>query len=411
MGAKRRQRETNRREPRSAVPPGNESRDVTLLGVIGVLVVAIGFMACGEGGPAYRAVRTNAPDRLSGRVNPRAVIVRVGPYSITGARFNRFVSVERGSEPSAERLVPPDFSVCVSHLRAEATALGEGPRGSSQLRRECRTRYRTVAQAVLDRLISYEWLIGGAGEVGAPLGDREVEARLSRVRYDRLSGGAPSRRLLAERTPADLVFETRAKLALEAIRRALRDRGRPITPLQIAGYYALHKFDYLLTAERDLEIVRTATEASAAKVKAEIASGKSFATVVRKLSVRQPVDSDEGSVRELQPHAYGEPNLNQAIFTATPGVLVGPVSTWFGYFVFEVTKIRFEREKPLAEVQASIRRRLARPRQDQALTGFIKRWTATWTARTDCSPGYVVPGCRQFKGSPPPLPEGLSPLN
>jgi foldase protein PrsA len=397
---------------RHAARPSRSASRRPLLGVVGALALAAGLMACGGVRPDHVAPQAGVtPDQLGGPANPEAIVVRVGPYSIAGATLNRFVRAELRSEPSSEQLVPPDFSACVAHLEAESAAIGERPRGPSQLRRECQTRYRAVAQAVLDRLISYEWLIGGARELGVPIGDREAKVSLDRYRHEDFPSGAQFRRFLAGRTLADIMLETRAKLAPAAVRRAIKDRVRPMTQAQIMSYYALHRFQYLLAAERDLKIARTATEAAAVKVRAEIASGRSFASVVGRLSVRQPVNSNEGSVLELQPHTYGEPNLNQAIFTAAPGVLVGPVRTWFGYFVFEVTRIRFERERPLAQVQAAIRRRLARPLQEQALAGFVKQWRTRWTARTDCSPGYVVPECRQFRGSPAPSPEGLSPLN
>jgi hypothetical protein len=338
-------------------------------------------------------------------------VVRVGSYSITGATFNRFLGAELSNQLGSEQLVPPDFSACVAHLQAESAAIGERPPGSSQLRSECQTRYQALLQTVLGRLISNEWLIGGARELGVPIGDREVKVSLDRYRHDNFASEAQFRRFLAGRTPADIMFETRAKLASEAIRRAIKDRVRPIPRAQIASYYELHRFQYLMVAERDLKIARTEMEASAAKVRAEIASGKSFASVVKTLPVRQALNSNEGLVLELQPHEYGEPKLNQAIFTATPGVLTGPVSTSYGYFVFEVTKIRFERAKSLADVQASIRRQLARPLQEQALARFSKQWRATWTARTDCSPATLCPKCRQFRGSPSVPLEGPFTLN
>jgi len=380
-----------------------------LLCSVGAVVVTATLAACGGSGAVHVITQASTtPDRLGGPAKAAAVVVRVGPDPIVGATLNRLVEAKLRGEPSADRLVPPDFSACVAHLEAESTVIGERPSGRSQLRRECKTRYQAVVQMVLDRLISNEWKIGGAGELGAPVSDRAMRADLDRF-WQHFASEAQFRRLLAGRTLADLMFETRARLASDAIRRAIKDRVPHVTRAQAMSYYTLHKFQYLVAGERDLKIARTATEASAAKVKSEVASGKSFASVVRKLSVRQPVNSNEGSVLELQPHVYGEPNLNEAIFTASPGVLVGPVSTWFGYFVFEVTKIGLERERPFAEVQASIRRQLSRPQQEQALAAFSAQWRATWTARTDCSPGYVVPGCRQFKG---PLPaEGLSPLN
>ncbi len=326
-------------------------------------------------------------------------MARVGPYTITGATFNRFLSAELSSEPRSEQLIPPDFAACVAHLTTEAAAIGEHSPGPSQLGRECQTRYQTLLQKILDQLISNEWLIGGARELGVPISDREVRASLARSqRHYKLSSEARSRRSPAGRNLADIMLETRARLAFEAIRRAIKDRVRPITHAQIVSYYKQHRFEYLATAERDLTIARAETEASAAKVKAEIASGKSFASVVRTLRLQQPFNSHEGLVLELQPHVYGEPKLNRAIFAATPGALTGPIGTSYGYFVFDVVKIRFEHEKPLTEVQASIQRQLARPLQEQALAGFIKQWRAKWTAQTDCSPGDIVPECRQFKG-------------
>jgi hypothetical protein len=333
-------------------------------------------------------------------------VARVGPYSIAGATLNRLLAAKLSGESASERLVPPDFSACVAHLKAESAAIAEPAQSPSQLRSECRTRYGTALKTVLDRLIEEEWLIGAAGELGVPVSDREVKASVDRYRREHFSSEAGFRRFLAGRTRADLMLETRAKLASEAIRRAIEGRARPVTQAEVAGYYEQHRFQYLAGGERDLEIARTTTEAAAAKAKAEIASGKSFGSVLSQLHVHQPTFNKEGLVLELQPHQYGEPKLNQAIFTATPGVLSGPVGTSYGYFVFRVTRIRFEREQPLAAVQASIRRQLAQPLREQALAAFAKRWRATWTAQTDCSPGYVVPECRQYKGPPATQPEG-----
>jgi PPIC-type PPIASE domain len=362
---------------------------MALVGVVGALAVTIGIGACAESSkPVHAAARVDiASEQLRGLATPVGVVARVGPDSITGATFDRFLGAELRNEPASERLVPPDFSTCVAHLQSEAMALGEHSPGPSQLRRECQTRYQTLLRTVLDRLISDEWLIGSARELDVPVNDQEVQASFSRYRHSNSQ---------AEKKLTDIAFETRAKLASQAIRRAIKDRVPPITNAQIADYYNQHRFEYLATAGRDLKIARAQTEASAVKVKAEIASGKSFASVVKTLPLQQPFDSKEGLVLELQPHVYGEPKLNRAIFTATPGVLTGPIGTSYGYFVFDVTRIRFEHETPLARVQASIRLQLARPLQEQALATFMKQWKTTWTARTDCSPGYIAPDCRQY---------------
>ena len=317
--------------------------------------MSVALAACGSGGAQVSA----ASDEPRGPADPSAVVARIGSYAISGAMFDRFLTTTL-SELTSEPLVPPQFTACVARIEGESTAIGEHAPASSQVKGECESRYRALAQVALERLISDEWLIGGASELDVPVGGQQT-------------------------------LETRAKLSLAGITRTVEERVRPVTRGQVTSYYRQHRFEYLQEAERDLEIARTATWASAAEVKAEIESGKSFASVVRKLPIEQPIDSSSGLVLDLQPHVYGEPNLNQAIFTARPDVLTGPIDTWFGYFVFEVTRIRSEVETPLTHVEASIRQQLARPPLERALAAFGKLWAETWAARTDSAPGTLFP--------------------
>jgi hypothetical protein len=296
----------------------------------------------------------------------------VGSYPITAAMVQRVMRVEQASEPSPEQLVPPAFAACVTHLRAEATTNGISAPNGSQLRGECQTRYLETLHTAASRLIWDEWLIDGARELGVPVSSSAVSSSL----------------------------ETAARLASTAIHTAIDERVTPITPAQIASYYAQHRFDYLTTSKRDIKIVRTTSSASAAKARAELEAGESFATVEKQQPVHQPLDSSEGLVLNLTPHFYGEPNLNQAIFTTRPGILIGPVYTWAGDFVAEVARVVAEHEKPLAQVRASIRELLERPLQERALAAFESRWRATWAAHTNCSPEYVMPDCRQYNGPP-----------
>jgi hypothetical protein len=321
-----------------------------------------------------------ASEEPSAPASPQAIVARVGPYSISGATFNRMAAIELSTQAPSEQLVAPAFSACVAHLQTQAAANDEPAVSVAQLKSECKKRYQAALQVALEHLIASEWLIGGARELGVPVSD----------------------------VPG---LQARARLAAAAIRRAIKARVAPVGHAQIERYYQQHRFEYLLTGERDLKIARTKSEATALKVKAEIEAGKSFASVVSRLPVQQPIDSNHGLVEELQPHFYGEPNLNEAIYVAKPGVLVGPVDTWFGYFVFEVTKVRFERVTPLSKLEASIRQHFLQPLEEQALSAYSKRWIATWTAQTNCSPGFVVPKCRQFSGSPVAPPEENPTLN
>jgi parvulin-like peptidyl-prolyl isomerase len=403
--------------PGSSAQRGSSLRGARLVGVVAALAATIGLTACGASTSARHA--TSARAVTSARVasahlheptNARTIAAQVGPYSITSATLERRLGAELSSEPPSERLAPPNFSACIATLEREAAEADEPVQESARLRVECEARYRQQRQTALEDLISDYWLIGGARELGVDIDNRQVQAALNRSRRDH-SGKGQFQRLLAGRTLADIALQTRAQLSSAAIDKVLDARAGTISQAQVGAYYEAHRFQYLVAGERDVEIARTESQALASRVRAEIASGESFAGVVRQPGVG-PADysSGGGLVMGLQPHEYGEPPLNEAIFTATPGVLSGPIATTYGYFVFKVTKILSNRERPLAEVRASIRQHLLDPRRQQALTAFQKEWTATWTGRTDGRPQESVPKCRQFKGSPTGQAEEPSPL-
>lgn len=356
------------------------------LAIVAALALAGGLAACGGGGPVRNggspapvATQASAVARpLRAPANPSAVVARVGPYPITGATIARFIAAQQSSWSASERLVAPDFTACVAHLRSESAGRNEAPPAASQLRSECQTRYLGLVESSLERLIADEWVIGAARELGLPIDEH-------------------------------VALPARVKLASAAIRRAVMGRIPTVTQAQIASDYAHHRFQYLASAQRDVEIVRAFTGSAAAKARAEIEAGKSFASVVARLTregVHPTAFTLEGLGMEVRPGEWGEPNLMEAIYAAKPGVLSEPVNTWYGWFVFRVTRVRFEHETPLADVQASIRRQLQDPPQERALAAFIKRWRATWRARTVCSPGDVVAECRQSKGSLAAAPEG-----
>lgn len=64
-------------------------------------------------------------------------------------------------------------------------------------------------------------------------------------------------------------------------------------------------------------------------------------------------------------------------------------------------KVQQELERP------ALKRRLSQPARQHALEVFGKAFIHKWTGRTDCSAGYVVPACKQYR--PPKTPPLLVP--
>jgi parvulin-like peptidyl-prolyl isomerase len=246
------------------------------------------------------------------------------------------------------------------------------------------------------------WVIGGAAEEGVRVSDRELQQQLGEVVRRQSRARVEEGLARSDRTWADFVYETKAGLLAEGIRRVFKKKTAHPTQAQVASYYNTNKQLFGVPERRYLEIARVGTKAEALKIKREIASGKSFASVVKTLPLVQPFFSKEGVVPRYQPHLYHEAALNNAIFAAKPNVLGGPVRIDLGYYIFEVKRVYPVRQSPLARVQAQIRRELPPKAYREALAAWIGKWRARWKTKTDCQPGYVVVKCKQFHGTPPP---------
>jgi hypothetical protein len=91
--------------------------------------------------------------------------------------------------------------------------------------------------------------------------------------------------------------------------------------------------------------------------------------------------------------------IYRAVFAARPRVYVGPFHLNSYYVIFRITRITPRVLQPLARVASAIAKQLAEDEHRQALARFTKALWASWVGRTDCSAGYVVQECSQYRGA------------
>jgi hypothetical protein len=372
--------------------------------VIAIASLALMLAACGGGSKKPDEGSTHQGIAMAGL--PRAaegVVARVGPIAITQGDYERWFAADVGTEQPAFRVapIPPDFTACIEHTQRVIKKLKPTARtpSNAELKSKCADRYRETRERVLNRLITNEWIVGAAKELGVRLSNLVVERDIDEEKRTQYPSQASYRAYLREthQTEGDLLFQNRIKLLGEAIRARVREKVGTFTPSRIAAYYRNHRKLYTEPETRDLHIVRTETLGEALKAKRELASGKSFAKVAAALHLAQPIYSKNGLVHALKPHAYSQPPLNDAIFSARPGQLSRPIRITLGYYVFEVTKIHPPHVKPLSAVAAEIKREVPPTLQQHALAAFVTQWRKRWTPQTVCPPGFVVRRCREYK--------------
>jgi hypothetical protein len=299
------------------------------------------------------------------------VIVRVSARTIT-----RPMLYDRMSLIAPEHVVPdsPRYKRCVAH--AESLLPGSI---RAQLAEECSERYRELKHRALDVLISAVWLINEASQRKIKISEREVDAKLKQ-----------SARAAAGARLADLRLTTEAQLASSRLRSALAQRERHVTQVQIQRYYAQNIRRYERPERRFFDIVEHLPDRHAAE--AVLKAAKRRGRLTQKV-IREHLDKPD-----LAEVIAPKRAIARAIFKAKPHALTGPVLLYGLYAVFEVTQIRPGTRKPLQAVAGSIESELAARQQRRALVAFIAAWRARWRERTDCSPGYLLQKCRQYRG-------------
>jgi parvulin-like peptidyl-prolyl isomerase len=334
----------------------------------------------------------SAPAGADPAGNPSEVLARVSGKAISAGELEHALTVEAANS-DRELPQPPAYAACVKRLRTSAST------SAAQLKGRCAAEHEELLGHVLGSLIRARWLEGEAAEQGVRVSDADIQRE-----YEADVKGLDLQKILSstKQSVADLKQGLRVGQLSNLLYKNIDKQTPKATHARLLRYYQAHKAEYALPPERDLEIVRTASEASAKKALAEVKAGQSFSEVAKKVSLPQPIGSHEALVRGLSFKQYSEPVLARAIFAAPVGALSGPVKISLGYYVFKVLRKVAPHQQTLAEVQGELAAELPELLHRQTLAAAVKAFKAKWVARTDCRSGYVVKGCKQYKAAKKP---------
>ena len=295
--------------------------------------------------------------------------------------------------------VPPNYTACIAHLAATVPATKGTPAPThSQLKSECATQYKSLSTEVLSFLISSQWVISEAGSLGVKLSDSEVKKQFTKIRDTQFQKAGEFEKFLATsgQTISDLLLRVKLNLLSSKIQQKIVKQKSTVSQAQIEKYYHENPSRFGVPEKRNVDIILTKSEAAAKGAKAEVQSGKSFASVAKKVSI-DPTSKATGGLLTEVVKGQQEKALDEAIFSAKTNVLSGPIKTAFGYYVFDVKSISTGSQQSLAQVHESIKSQLIALHQQEALSKFVKAFRTRWMGKTDCRSGFVVADCKQYK--------------
>ncbi len=163
--------------------------------------------------------------------------------------------------------------------------------------------------------------------------------------------------------PADFMLPERLSIEYVRLNAENLDVGNP-DDKALQEYYSAHQADYtepekrhaahiLLTQEK-ISGDDAAVNAQAEKIMQELKQGADFATLAKEYSA-DPGSAANGGDLGWFGRGMMVPEFEEAVFTAEPNSLIGPIKTDFGVHIIKVIGIQAETIKPFDSVKDQIR--------------------------------------------------------
>ncbi len=344
---------------------------------------------------------------------PAGAVAKVGDQVITQAQYDRLHAASvRNLRNGPSQIVsdPPHYTKCVASLRTfynklrarSKAAAGSSKKrpapaapafktpGTAALRIQCRQRRVGLITAAMSQLIQGAWTTQQAKAEHVSVSDAEVAKVLAQQRKAYPSAAQYNRFLKANGlSAAGLAERTRAGLLSQKLAAKRNGTVAKVSDDQVNAYFAKNKAQFGQPERRDLQVIRTKTEAKAKAAQAAIKQGTSWKTVAAKYSV-DPISKATGGAYPSAVKGALDPALGAVAFSARVGAVAGPVQGKQGFWLARVTKIHPAVTPAIGPYRDRIRQLLQSQAQGKAAAKANADFQASMKAKTLCRAGYVV---------------------
>jgi foldase protein PrsA len=338
---------------------------------------------------------------------PGNSVAKVGDQSIKKTTFDHWMQIAAvsqagqtstsGAAPKPQIPDPPNFTKCIAQKKATAAkpAKGQPEPTEAQLKGQCQQEYNGLRDQVLEFLIRGNWIEQETAKQNLKVSDKDVQKQIDAAVKQAFQNQADFQKFLVRSglTQADVFYQQRNQLLQQKLtEKVTKDQGK-VTDAQIQAYYDKNKSKFATPERRDLRIVLTKSKAKADQARSALDSGQSWKSVTKQYSIDQASKAQGGKLSGVA-KGQQEKALDDAIFKADKGKLVGPVKTQFGYYILEVNKVSPAKQQSLEDSKASIKQILTSDNQRKALDKFGKDYRKRWRAETSCRKGYTTADCK-----------------
>jgi parvulin-like peptidyl-prolyl isomerase len=261
--------------------------------------------------------------------------------------------------------------------------------------------YDALRDAAMSDVLQGRWLRGEAEERGISVSDSEISNRLDEIIQQQFNGEQKQfQRFLKQAHFTQEEANQRAELLLinEQIQEQVLPTEPSVSDSEIEDFYEANLVQFEQPESRDVRRILNKDQAKVEQAKTLLErddSAASWKKVAARLSTEEAT-KDSGGLVEGVTLGQSEPALEEQIFSAAEGELVGPFKGQSDYYLIQVVSITPAETTPLSEVTEQITQQLSQARQQQVAQEFQQDFIEKWVSRTFCADDYVVDRCANF---------------
>jgi parvulin-like peptidyl-prolyl isomerase len=263
--------------------------------------------------------------------------------------------------------------------------------------------YAQVKSAATDDLLLSRWVAGEADERGITVSDSQVADRLNQIIKSQFHGQKGFQQFLqqAHYSEQDARDRVRLQILSDEVQKQVLPTSQPaVSDDDVQNFYDANITQFQQPETRDFRLILNKDQSqvqAAADALAKDDSDANWAKVAKQYST-DPTTKTTGGLRQGVSKGQSEPALDDQVFSAPTGQLVGPFKGQNGYYLIEVQKITPAKTTPLdKQTSDQIRQQLQSVESQQIAQNFQTDFTDKWTSRTFCTSAFDNQRCANFK--------------
>jgi parvulin-like peptidyl-prolyl isomerase len=268
--------------------------------------------------------------------------------------------------------------------------------------------YDLLQETAMADLLLSRWVAGEAEELGIEVTDREIQEELDTIINDQFGGQQQFDRFLEQSKFSEEDANERVSLQLLSQRIQEDVLGAEVPDVsdeEVEDYYNENIEQFETPETRDVRQILTQDQAEAQEAFDQLSEDDSPANwkkVAKEFSTDEAT-ADLGGLRQGVVEGQSDPVLDQSIFSAPEGEVIGPVGTDSGFYVFQVDAINEASTQELDDqTRQQIEQTLGSEAQQEAAAAYQSDFLSKWRSRTVCADDFAIDRCSNAPAPPDP---------